>query len=305
MDCKKPISLRPVWNDYQVFQVPCGKCKFCKIAKRREWKMRCLHELSYWRFSSFITLTYNNDNLPIPNLLLGQNPDVKGYEFGTLVKNDLQKFLKRLRKRLSSIDRNFKYFACGEYGGENFRPHYHLILFGVQLCAEDMKLVEDSWTVCDWDSVRHGAFGLAEPESIEYVAGYINNFLNGGLKINEYDCELRQPVFKISSNGIGKKWCEENMEQINDNGYVSFGVYRCSIPRYYLDRCGAKVHQSKEKEKKVVKAFTGLHDVTEDELYNDFIVDSIKYQGLKIKNFKQRERVMDARDNIYKRGDKF
>lgn len=73
----------------------------------------------------FITLTYNDENLPAG---------------GTLVKKDAQDFLKCLRRWLGSI--KISYFLCGEYGddedktfrdqygGNVGRPHYHALIFG-------------------------------------------------------------------------------------------------------------------------------------------------------------------------------
>ena len=86
----------------------------CRIALSREWATRVLHESDYWDHSCFTTLTYNNEHLP---------------KDGSLHKDELQKFFKRLRKYLG--DRKMKYFACGEYGDEGHRPHYHAILFGI------------------------------------------------------------------------------------------------------------------------------------------------------------------------------
>ena len=60
-----------------VLLVPCGKCLACRIARRQEWSMRCLHELSSFDDAVFVTLTYDDDHLP-PN--------------GTLVVDDLQSF---------------------------------------------------------------------------------------------------------------------------------------------------------------------------------------------------------------------
>lgn len=36
--------------------------------------------------------------------------------------------MKRLRKYLEPV--KVRFFACGEYGDNTYRPHYHLILFG-------------------------------------------------------------------------------------------------------------------------------------------------------------------------------
>ena len=62
-----------------------------------------------------------------------------------MVKADLQKFFKRLRRDTNTP---IKYFACGEYGKrsrliqtrsgrlyqtDGDRPHYHFILYGIGL----------------------------------------------------------------------------------------------------------------------------------------------------------------------------
>ena len=125
MQCTSPIRLYKgvnslVYPDGLV--VPCGKCLSCRIAKRREWTMRLWHELPYHQSSIFLTLTYDDDNLP-PN--------------ASLSKSDLQKFFKRLRKDLSYVDRKIKYFAAGEYGPKTNRPHYHAIVFGLSLQGDD------------------------------------------------------------------------------------------------------------------------------------------------------------------------
>ena len=92
--------------------------------------MRITHEISQWKDTSFVTLTYNNDNLPYnENAILP-----------TLRKKDLQMFFKRLRSRIDKI----KYFACGEYGDVTQRPHYHMILCGVGLSDEHKLAVIES-----------------------------------------------------------------------------------------------------------------------------------------------------------------
>lgn len=103
---------------------PCGRCYMCRKVKQRTWVHRILLEAREHTVSSFVTLTYNDDSLP---------------EWGCLVKRDPQLFLKRLRK-LSNL--RIRYFLCGEYGGVTWRPHYHLILFGIN----DEALIKSAWS---------------------------------------------------------------------------------------------------------------------------------------------------------------
>lgn len=92
--------------------IPCGKCEGCKIDKANDWATRCYLESQNHAENAFLTLTYNKDNLP------------KGK---TLLKEDLQKFWKRLRKTLAPT--KICYLACGEYGLLTKRPHYHAAVF--------------------------------------------------------------------------------------------------------------------------------------------------------------------------------
>ena len=88
MKCLKPIQIRdPVKGLDKI--VPCGKCVSCVQNRRSGWFLRLKNEekraLSVW----FITLTYMDGYVTE-----GKNGKL------TLVKSDLQKFMKRLRKNL-------------------------------------------------------------------------------------------------------------------------------------------------------------------------------------------------------------
>lgn len=104
----------------QKIKLPCGKCIGCRLERSRKWAMRCVYEAQQYQENSFLTLTYAPEFLP---------------EGGTLVKRDLQLFFKRLRKSFPDV--KIRYFACGEYGEQFARPHYHVILFG--FCPPDYK----------------------------------------------------------------------------------------------------------------------------------------------------------------------
>ena len=66
MRCTSPVRLRhlspSIYPDGLL--VPCGKCLACRIAKRTEWAMRMLHELSDYEDAVFVTLTYDEDHIP-------------------------------------------------------------------------------------------------------------------------------------------------------------------------------------------------------------------------------------------------
>ena len=115
------MCLNPIYLAKQQNFVPCRKCAECKMQRSKEWAVRLYSELKTTEKSCFITLTYDKEN----------NPKI-------LLKEDLQKFIKRLRK-----DYKVKYFACGEYGDRTLRPHFHIILFGVNF-KEDSRIIDYS-----------------------------------------------------------------------------------------------------------------------------------------------------------------
>lgn len=117
---------------HEYTEIPCGKCLECKLEYSRIWADRCMLEAKSYKDNCFITLTYDEEHCPVKE---HNNKLVK-----TLVKEDLQDFIKALRnyvnykdgKYLKKEDSDYKiirYYACGEYGSKNKRPHYHAILF--------------------------------------------------------------------------------------------------------------------------------------------------------------------------------
>lgn len=114
------------WNekDYELIPIPCGNCIGCRLDYSRDWATRCLLEAEQYKYNYFITLTYDDEHLPIGS---------KGN--ATLVPEDFSNFLKRLRiyyKRHFNHD-NIRFFGCGEYGDMSLRPHYHIILFNLPI----------------------------------------------------------------------------------------------------------------------------------------------------------------------------
>lgn len=132
-----------------MLDLPCGKCIGCREAKAKAWALRCRLELQEHESAAFSTLTYNNEKLP-----------------DTLQKRHLQLFLKRLRKRFNGrkTNRDVRFFACGEYGEQTQRPHYHAILFGAS--EKDNQAIQAAW------SYGHADVRNATAASINYVAGY-------------------------------------------------------------------------------------------------------------------------------------
>lgn len=144
MICKKPFRLG-------VMEYGCGQCMPCRINKGREWVGRLLLERMEHRDACFITLTIDEKHL-------------RGRD---LNKRSVQLFLKRLRERVGPI----RYFAVGEYGDVSWRPHYHLIVFGLSPVQEEE--VKKSWP---YGFVQ---VGTADVGAIKYITGYVQKKLTG------------------------------------------------------------------------------------------------------------------------------
>lgn len=202
---------------YPLFlEVPCGKCDICRFHKSLEFVSRCQMESQlYDTLPWFVTLTYSPKHLP---------------EYGSLVKSDLQKFLKRFRINLSrsGYSFRFRYFACGEYGSTTERPHYHLILFGIpshnliQFRAIN-DILTSSWSL---GFTQARCVNLSKDDkAMYYVAKYVRKQSCVGLSPDDN----RIPPFTCASNrhgGIGAKFID-TLAPTFRNTLKSSVDYRC------------------------------------------------------------------------------
>lgn len=237
-----------VESDYEVTQVPCGNCIGCRLDYSRQWANRCYLESLGSNNSYFITLTYDEKNLPI-----GKNGNP------TLLKDEISNFMKDLRayyKYHFNLD-NVRFFACGEYGDSSLRPHYHLIIFNLPIydLTEDFIYEEDGKTYVT-KHVENGniyyysdiirniwkkgniLIGQATWQSMAYVARYVTKKIKGK-EANVYAALGVEPEYVRMSRrpGIGEKYFREHYKEIyeNDNIIINNGKdsYAVQPPRYF------------------------------------------------------------------------
>lgn len=211
MNCYRPFLVKPTPFSKPVL-VPCGHCINCKKERSKAWAMRLILESFSWQDASFVTLTYSDKFI-----LSSQSGRL------TLVKEHLQKFIKRLRFKLSEEGRKIMYYAVGEYGSHTFRPHYHAIIFGLSL--SDLELVQKEWP---FGFVRVDEMNLA---TCNYVAGYVQKKLYGSDK-KVYD-GIVEP-FSLMSKGISKRYFLENKDKLLSAGFILYKGKKLTIPRYYF-----------------------------------------------------------------------
>lgn len=225
--------------------VPCGQCAGCRMDKVREWSTRIIHEASMHEDSIFVTLTYGD--LP--------------YDMSLCVR-DCQLFMKRLRKALAPL--KIRYFLCGEYGEQNYRPHYHAIIFGWRPVDATVwrrspkghlywrsELLEAAW------SLGFCEFGDVSPSNAAYVAGYALKKMRGADDPNKYvrlhpltgEVLNVVPEFALMSSnpGIGSTWLDRYESDAFPSDFVVVDGEKRAVPRFYRKKLrGRFLHEGSD-----------------------------------------------------------
>lgn len=213
---------RPFSNPESIISLPCGSCIGCRLDRSRQWAIRCMHEVSLYDKSCFLTLTYSPENVPSD---------------GSLVKKHFQKFMKRLKKKFPH--EVIRYYMCGEYGEKNKRPHYHVCIFGFSF--PDAKLWKSGKTgnlytskICEkiWGK-GFCPFGEVTFQSAAYVSRYCTKKINGPAAKEHYNGLL--PEFSLMSlkPGIGYGWYQKWKKDCFPSDYLIVNGVKCKPPRYY------------------------------------------------------------------------
>lgn len=208
-------------------EIECRKCLPCRLKQARDKAIRCVHESTQWEHNWFLTLTYKD---PAPKKLIYRH---------------WQLFMKKLRK--AHNNQAISFMVTGEYGDKTKRPHWHAILFNLNLPDvqfthhTDLKhpvfksaIIDKLWGYND-PQKRPNELGTVTMDSASYVARYAaKKLVHGYDNSHEY-----HPIHKTSSRrAIGKLWLEKYHEQTFRNGYVTLpNGSKAAIPRYYKDWC--------------------------------------------------------------------
>lgn len=88
-------------------KLPCRQCVGCRLAYSAGWATRCLHETKSHRQNCWLTLTYDDAQLPSRYYTGLVHPKTKKKIYsGTLLKEHPQKFFRRIRKHLNRVSAN-------------------------------------------------------------------------------------------------------------------------------------------------------------------------------------------------------
>lgn len=243
--------------------LPCGQCIGCRMAKGREWAMRCVHEAQMHDTSCFVTLTYDEKHLP---------------DDGGLHIKDWQLFAKRLRKKVG----RFRFFMCGEYGDENLRPHFHACLFGVDFISDRSLWKRErgndlfiSPTLGGVWQLGFSTIGSLTYESAAYVARYVLKKVTGDQAASHYERvdgetgEVHQvrPEFVSMSRrpGLGSDWFDRYKGDVFPRDEVVIKGRRFRPPRFYDSKL-TDDELASVKARRLAKVGERLDDLSPDRL---------------------------------------
>lgn len=249
----KQLKYEDLMYNPKIMLIPCGQCIGCRIRQREDWTTRIELEARDYPKEEvwFITLTYDDDHVPGMIVKTGEIMRKAQYTWKPgekrpssvqiLLYEDIQKFLKRLRKAYRG---KLRYFVAGEYGEQTARPHYHMILYGWKPTdLENLyKIHHNGYYTSKWlaDLWEMGQIQIAQavPETYRYVAGYVTKKMYeiDGKKANAY-YELGQtkPFACMSLKpGLGDHYYQEHKAEIWRKGYIQCtNGKQAQIPRYY------------------------------------------------------------------------
>lgn len=223
--------------------LPCSRCYACKAKKVAGWSFRIMKEAEVSTSAFFLTLTYAPEHVPITK-----------NGFMTLLKKDVQNFMKRFRKTQTN---KLKYYAVGEYG-EALRPHYHIIIFNMELeemlSSKECNLIKQGLIILDgkhpmnipsWEK-GHVTIGQLSPASAQYTLKYVSK----DSTVGKHDRDDRQKEFSLMSKKLGANYLTKSMRRWHKKDILNRMYVRTkdginiSMPRYYKDKIYT-THQKK------------------------------------------------------------
>jgi len=216
--------------------------------------------------NSFITLSYSDEHLP---------PD-----YGIHVRV-WQLFMYRLRQSIKPI--KVRFFACGEYGDRNYRPHYHALIFGYQF--PDLKLYSNKrgirlYTSKSLDQLWPYGFntvGQVTHQSSGYVARYIMKKVAGDddhatdhyKRIHPLTGEMHQvrKEFCVQSRrpGLGSSWFAKYKTDAFPSDFLVVDGKKIPVPKFYSKKL-AEEELNKIKRKRIKDAQKRKPDNTPERL---------------------------------------
>lgn len=184
--------------------------------------------------NSFITLTYADEHLPD--------------DYSVQVRT-WQIFMKKFRH---AVESRVRFFACGEYGDQTLRPHYHALIFGhdfddkVVFQKTDHGPVFTSETLTNLWGLGHATTAAVNYKTAAYVARYVVKKVSGDQADEHYwrlnPQTLRmvrvQPEFSVQSRrpGLGTSWFDRFKTDAFPSDFIVLDGKKLPVPRFYTKK---------------------------------------------------------------------
>lgn len=239
---------------------PCRKCIPCLIARQKAWVSRLVEELRNHDFNYFVTLTYDDDHVPIDENgemcfnkqhYIKLNMDMrKRFQQGKLA-NPVSDLVLGSPSFLDlPKDVKYKFYLTTEYGPTTFRPHAHGVWYGL---PGDINLVEVLFRTL-WPYGFVSVFPAAEG-----AAGYISKYLvSDGVGKDSYHGN-GMPPFSLMSKSLGLSyvkrmgdWHRSDPKRMFTQSHGSKGtmdrylkhkIYDQEVLDQYADQVGQKYYR--------------------------------------------------------------
>ncbi len=282
--------------------VACNQCLGCRTDHRIMWAIRIVHESYLHRDThgnSWLTLTYRDPGECTDQQFKDGHYIPADY---SLHPSHVSKFIRTLRD--ANKDHKIRYFYCGEYGDQNWRPHYHICLFNHQF--HDQQLFKDdegfyTYTSPILDKLwPYGFSTVAELnyETVAYTAGYAAKKITGQRAIEHYlRCDehgeaywllpeyIRMSTGRKKPCGLGAEYYAEFKKDIfpsDETPVPGHGTVQL-VPRYYTEILTKEDPATLELVKDLRQTFIKAHraDYTPERLRDKYICARAKANTLK------------------------
>lgn len=285
---KHLLTFKPVdaINSTSPLEVPCNNCIGCKLEYSRQWSIRMMHEARLYSANCFLTLTYDDQHVPRSY----------GLDLRTV-----QLFFKKFRKALTPRFKHrrlehsahirrytqhhtvkIRYFACGEYGDLNGRPHYHAIVFNYdppdKVFHSHSPSGEQIFTSALLTRLWGKGFATTQDvtrKSCAYVARYVTKKLKTGdsfgadryWRVSPIDGALHQvaPEFSVKSNrpGLGDGFVRRFKSDFYPSGFLIIDGVRQAPPKFYVSKLSEEEQQRLKRQARRLSLKNKPHQTTE------------------------------------------
>ncbi|QRV61952.1 replication initiator protein [Microvirus sp.] len=220
----------------------CGHCLECAQKYQNDWSFRLSCESLYWKHVYFLTLTYDNENLPLRTisdstylsaandaliLLHKTKSRVKflnnkknehihnvllGSQVGDLLpevnKVDCQLYMKRLRESIRTEYNSYiKFFLCSEYGPNTFRPHYHILIYSNLAVGQISRFFTSCWDLGEV-KFKEIQYDHSPEGDFQYISGYVSKYVSKPAVFESpwVNYGFVHKPFRLMSKGLGYRY---------------------------------------------------------------------------------------------------